>query len=145
MNAFFKSQFNYCHITWMCCNLSLKNKINRRHKQCLHIVHNHKNETFNDFSKEIIVSIHHQNIRFLAIELFKFFKSISPQIVKDTVQVQDEVPCQLRKQADFWIPFVHIVFSGTKCIKFLGPNAWEILLHEIKQLESLEEFRKAIK
>ena len=28
------------------------------------------------------VSIHHQNIRFLAIEMFKVFKGISPQIVR---------------------------------------------------------------
>ena len=26
MNAFFKLQFNYCPLTWMCCNRSLNNK-----------------------------------------------------------------------------------------------------------------------
>ena len=29
------------------------------------------------------VSTHHQSIRFLAIKVFKVFKGISPQIVKD--------------------------------------------------------------
>ena len=29
------------------------------------------------------VSIHHQNIRFLAVEMFIVFKDISPQVVKE--------------------------------------------------------------
>ena len=36
MNTFFKSQFNYCPLVWMCCNRSLNNKINRLHERCLH-------------------------------------------------------------------------------------------------------------
>ena len=35
MNAFFKSQFNYCPLVWMCCNRSLNTKINRLHERCL--------------------------------------------------------------------------------------------------------------
>ena len=31
MNVFFKSQFNYCPLIWMCCNRSLNNKIDRLH------------------------------------------------------------------------------------------------------------------
>ena len=35
INAFFKSQFNYCPLIWMCCKRSLNNKIDRLHKQSL--------------------------------------------------------------------------------------------------------------
>ena len=35
MNAFFKSQFNYCPLIWMCCNRSLNNKIERLHELSL--------------------------------------------------------------------------------------------------------------
>ena len=42
MNAFFKSQFNYCPLVWMCCNRSLNTKINRLHDSCLWIVYNDK-------------------------------------------------------------------------------------------------------
>ena len=31
INTFFKSQFNYCPLVWMCCNRSLNTKINRLH------------------------------------------------------------------------------------------------------------------
>ena len=36
-NAFFKSQFNYCPLVWMCCNRSLNTKINRLHEWCLKV------------------------------------------------------------------------------------------------------------
>ena len=41
MNAFFKSQFNYCPTIWMFHNRSLNNKINRLHERCLKIIYNH--------------------------------------------------------------------------------------------------------
>ena len=34
MNAFFKSQFNYCPLIWMRYNCYLNNKINRLHERC---------------------------------------------------------------------------------------------------------------
>ena len=42
MNVFFKSQFNYFQLVWMCCNRSLNTKINRLHDSCLWIVYNDK-------------------------------------------------------------------------------------------------------
>ena len=40
MNSFFRSQFNYCPLVWMCHNRTINNKINRLHERCLHIVYN---------------------------------------------------------------------------------------------------------
>ena len=42
MNAFFKSQFNYCPLMWMCCNRSLNKKIDRLHELSLRIVYSNK-------------------------------------------------------------------------------------------------------
>ena len=41
-NVFFKSQFNYCPLIWMCCNSSLNHKINRLLKRCLRIIYSDK-------------------------------------------------------------------------------------------------------
>ena len=46
---------------------------------------------------------------------------------------------------DFKITSVHSIFSGTESIKFLGRKTWEVLPREIKQFESLKEFKKALK
>ena len=48
MNAFFKSQFNYCPLIWMCCNRSLNNKLGRLHALFLRIVYNDKTSDFSE-------------------------------------------------------------------------------------------------
>ena len=35
MNAFFRSQFSYCLLVWMCHSLANNDKINRIHDRCL--------------------------------------------------------------------------------------------------------------
>ena len=53
-------------------NLSLKNKINRLHEQCLRIVYNDKHSNFEELLvKDNSVSIHHNNIHTLAIKMTK--------------------------------------------------------------------------
>ena len=48
LNAFFKLQFNYCPLVWMCCNRYLNTKLNRLHERCLRIVCNDKKLNFNE-------------------------------------------------------------------------------------------------
>ena len=75
MNAFFKSQFSYCPLIWMCCNRSINNKIDRLHERSLRIVYNNKTSDFSQlWEKDGSVSIHFQNTRQLAIEMFKVSK-----------------------------------------------------------------------
>ena len=77
MNAFFKSQFNYCPLVWMCCNRSLNNKINRLHERCLRIVYNDKKSSFNEvLVKDGSISIHHQNSEKLTVEMFKVSRGL---------------------------------------------------------------------
>ena len=37
------------------------------------------------------------------------------------------------------------VYHGTECLSFLGPKIWELVPSDIKQLESLEIFKRRIK
>ena len=46
MNAFFKSQFSYCPVIWMCHSRANNNKINRLHERCLRIVFSDKQSSF---------------------------------------------------------------------------------------------------
>ena len=48
MNAFFKSQFNYCPLIWMCCNRSLNNKTHRLHERYIRIVYGDKTSNFSE-------------------------------------------------------------------------------------------------
>ena len=46
MNSFFRSQFNYCPLIWMCHNRTNNRKKNRLHGRCLQIIYNDKQSSF---------------------------------------------------------------------------------------------------
>ena len=146
MNAFFKSQFNCCPLTWTCCNRSLNNKTDRLHERSLRIIHSDKTSDFSELlEKDGFVSIRNQNIRQLATEMFKVSKGLCLGIVKGLFQFRNEIHYNLRQRSQFHIPPVRTVFSGTESIKFLGPKIWELIPDEMKRLEGLWEFKRAIK
>ena len=83
MNAFLKSQFNYCPAIWMFHNCTLNNKIIRLHERCFKIIYNDKLSNFEELlHKDNSVSIHHNNIHALAIEMYKVVNGTSPEIMK---------------------------------------------------------------
>ena len=85
VNAFFYSQFNYCQFVWMCNNRTNNNKINCLHERCLRLIYNDKKSSFEDLLQK--VSIHHRNLRTLAVELFKVLKGLSPVIFAEAFSV----------------------------------------------------------
>ena len=69
IKAFIESQFGYCPLVWMFHSRSLNNKINRIHERALRITYNDKSSNFQELlDKDNSVTIHHRNIRTLAIE-----------------------------------------------------------------------------
>ena len=77
MKAFIESQFGYCPLVWMFHSRSLNNKINRTHERALKITYNDKSSNFQELlDKDNSVTIHHRNIRTLAIKHTNFYKGI---------------------------------------------------------------------
>ena len=77
--------------------------------------------------------------------MFKVSKGLFPEIIKGSFQLRNEIPYNLRQKSQFHIPPARTVFSGTESIKFLGPKIWELIPGEMKERESLWEFKRAIK
>ena len=120
--------------------------MNRLHERCLWIVYNDKKSNFNELLvKDGSVSIHHQNLQKLAVEMFKVSRGLSPEIVNELFQFTEQIPYEFRQRPQFQILWVHSAFSGTENIKFLGPKIWALVPNEMKQLESLGKFRNTIK
>ena len=62
MNAFFKSQFNYCPLSWMYHTRRNNNKIDRLHERRLRIIYNDKRSSFKALlEKDGSVLIHESN------------------------------------------------------------------------------------
>ena len=102
MNAFFKSQFSYCPLSWMFHSRTLNNKINRLHKECLRMICNDNTSSFTDLLEiDNSVSVHHRNIQVLATELL-MTNGLSPKLISDCWSVS----VQPKKQ-------VHFLFSDS--------------------------------
>jgi hypothetical protein len=146
LNAFFKSQFNYCPMVWMFHSRSMNNKINRLHERCLRIIYNDKSSSFNELlERDNSISVHEQSIRSFAIEMFKVVKGIASKLFSEIFGYRENMRYNFRNDSIFTLPPKRTVHYGTESIAFLGPKIWEIIPRELKEKESLREFKIAIK
>ena len=146
MNAFFTSQFSYCPLIWMCHSRANNRKINMLHERCLRIIYNDKQSSFTELlNKDSSVSIHIRNIQRLAIEMFKFYNGLSPPLMNNIFKLREENPYNLRHVSEFSRPMINSVYHGTESTSFLEPKIWDILPEKLKNIETLEVFKKEIK
>ena len=106
MNSFFTSQFSYCPLVWMFHSRTVNNKINSLHERCLRMIYNDKISTFKQLlEKDKSVPIHIRNLQFLAIEMFKIHKNLSPPIIKELFHIRTN-DYNIRQFSQFAIPNV---------------------------------------
>ena len=62
----------------------VNNKINRIHERALRITYNDKSSSYRELlTKDRSLTIHHRNIRALAIEIYKVMQGISPPFLNE--------------------------------------------------------------
>ena len=72
MNAFFKSQFSYCSLVWMCHSRATNGNINRLHECCLPIIYSNKESLLETLlEKDGSVSVHNWNLQIFATEMYE--------------------------------------------------------------------------
>ena len=104
MNTFFKAQFNYCPAIWMFHSRTLNNKINRLHERCLRILYNDKLSNFEELlHKDNSVSIHHNNIHALIVEMYKFVNGMAPEIMNEVFKQRNNPHYNLRHTSQFYL------------------------------------------
>ena len=134
MNAFFISQFRYCPLPWMCRSRSNNRKIKMLHERCLRIIYKDKQSSFTELlNKDSSVSIHIRNIQKLAIEMFRFYKGLSPPLMINIFKLRAENTYNLRRVSEFSSPMVQSVYHRTESISYLGPKIWDIKPKKTKE------------
>ena len=126
----------------MCHNRATNKKINSFHERCFRILYN--NPPLHNYCKDRSVSMHHVNLRKLAIETFNIKIKLSPPIVRELFN-QKINNYNLRYLSAFDIDNAKGVIHGTESISFLGPAIWSIIATKFKELNSLISFKKVIK
>ena len=69
---------------------------------------------------------------------------MSPSIFIELFRRRD-ICYNLRSNSNFAVPNVKSVFHGSKSISYLGQKIWDIVPLDLKQLTSLNAFKKGIK
>ena len=127
-------------------NRTNNNEINRIHERCLRLIYNDKRTSFEDLLKiDDSVSIHQKNVQTLAIEMYKVFKGLSPSVFSEIFPRTKKSHYELRHTSDFIIPRVKSVNYGSESVHYLGPKIWDSLPSSMKELNSLNSFKSAIK
>ena len=122
MKAFIESQFGYCLLVCMFHSRGINKKINRIHERVLRMTYNSKSSSFQDLlDKDNSVTIHHRNIRILAIETFKVLHGLSQALLNE-VFVERNYNYNLRGNNFLNRRRVNSVIYGAESVSFLAPK-----------------------
>ena len=135
MKAFLTSQFNYCPLVCMFHSRKLNNKINRLHERCLRLICNDRNSS--DILLELLdkhnsLPIHQKNLQKLAIEIFKTYTRMTPQIINKVFPRNHALNYSLRRHSEFVSRAINTVHYGSESLRFLGRKIWKCCLLIVK-------------
>ena len=145
MRAFVTSQFQYCPLVWMFHSRKMNNKINRLHERALRIAYKDYASSFESFlEKDGSVTIHQKNVQLLITEMLKTTNNLNPSFM-DEIFLKISVRYNLRNTNTFLFHMVHTVNHGTETIRYRGQRIWRCLPQEIKDSNSVQQFKNNIK
>ena len=124
---------------------TVNNKVTRLHERCLRIVYSDSVSSFEDLlDKDRSVSVHVRNIKTLATEMFKVSNKLTVPLMNE-IFVKRNNAYNLRKPSEFVRPKVHSVFHGKESISYLGPQIWDMIPVEMKNLTTMCAFKREVK
>ena len=107
------------------------------------MIYNDKFSNFEELlNKGNSVSIHHNNIHVLAIEMYKFTNDMSRDIMNEVFKLRNTPYYNLRHTSHFSTDPIHSVYNGTESASYLRPKIWEQIRAEIKNKYSFDGFKK---
>ena len=126
-------------LLWMLHSRCNNNKIKHLHKRCLRLIYCDKNSSYEELlEKGWSASIHHRNVQNLAIKMYKVKNELASMI---TANVFTAIPKKrLQSYNGFRLPFVRTVYHAIESVMYLGPQIWDIVTVELKNVQSLNSF-----
>ena len=94
------------------------------------------------YKKDGSVSVHHQNIHSIAIEIYKIKNKLYPKIVQTIFQQVSN----LRSEKTVLRPNINTIYNGEQSLRNFGRVVWNDLLpNKFKSATALNEFKHMIK
>ena len=105
----------------------MNQKINHIHERALRLVYNDYKSSFDQLLKnDKTISIHHRNIHYLAIEMYKVKNDLSPIFMSEIFEQKSGR--KTRMENDFARPNVNSVYKGENSLRSFGTIVWNIML-----------------
>jgi hypothetical protein len=146
LNSFVQSQFSFAPLVWMLCGKVANKKINRVHYKFLQVLYEDNTSTFEQLlDKYNAFTVHQRNIQNLLIEMHKVKYNQGPALLNDIFKSANYEGPTLRRNKDFSRPNIKTQKYGEKSLENMGSIMWNLLPNNIKEIESLEEFKLRIK
>ena len=129
----------------MFANKSSINKILKIHKRTLQIVYDVYDESYeNLLNRSDDISIHEKHLRYLAIEVYKSLTLLNPGFMWNFFE-RNHIPYNLRRGDILFLPPAKSTRYGVNSLAFRGSLLWNNLPHQVKESQTLEEFKNRIK
>lgn len=93
-------------------------------------------------TKDQFLSIHCKN---LAIEMFKVQNNLAAKIINDLFYNETENYHYLRHCRDFNVSSINLIYHGNESTSYLDPKMLHIAQPEIKEINSLNSFKKSMR
>ena len=143
--SFIMYNFNYCPLIWMFTSKTSLSKLENIQNRALGFVLNDYQSGYTDLLHNAKVpGIKIMVLRYLAIEVFKCVKEISPAYL-NAMFIRKECPYALRDNFILVRPKVNLTQYGLKSFKRYGAKIWNNLPTSFKANISLDEFKTIIK
>ena len=143
MNSFIRSQFNYCPLVWMFHDRATNSKLNRIQERALRMVYKDSESGLADLKKKY-GTIHQHNLQLLMIEIFKTKNNLNLTFMKK-ILIERDIQYNLRNGNHLGLPKVNTTSYGIENIQYRGHHLWSSLPREIKDSNTLVEFKRKIK
>ena len=88
--------------------------------------------------------IHHRNLQFLAVEIYKALHNMSPSFMSELFQIKG-MRFTLRKGETLVSYNIKTEKFGKQSISYLAPIIWGQVPEDIKKIDTLVSFKKKIK
>jgi hypothetical protein len=142
--SFIKSNFLYCSNVWYFCGVVNMKKILNVEKRCLRFIHNdYHNDYTTMLNQNNMLGLQYDLFKILLTEVYKCINNFSPVYLCERFNVK-KIEYNLRDQYKCVIPKVMTVRHGINSFVFYGSSCWNKLASDIKQIDNIYEFQKAL-
>ena len=123
---------------------SLNNRINTLHEKALRLAYNDFISSFTEIlKKDNSAIIHPKNLQNFAIEMFKIKHNLAPEITTEVFRFKTR-PFNTRNKSELQRRNVKTVIYGSETFSSLGPQVWDLIPIELRNLTSLNAFKSKI-